>query len=464
MLKIYNTLTRKKEIFKPLHKEKVEMYTCGPTVYWFAHVGNLRTYIFEDILKRVLLYNGYKVDHVMNITDVGHLTSDADTGEDKMEKGAKREKKNVWDIAEFYTKAFQKDFKNLNILSPNIFIKASDTIKEQVDFIQTLEKKGFTYKTEDGIYFDSSKIKTYGRLWPKSMKIKAGARVKMVLGKKNSTDFALWKFSPKTVKRQMEWDSYWGRGFPGWHTECVVMAKKYFGIPFDIHCGGIDHILIHHTNEIAQGEAAFGKILAKYWIHGEFLTLPKNRMGKSKGNIIILDNLIKNGFDPLSFRYLSLSAHYRSRLAFSLKILKAGQNGLKALLERTLEIQSKRKINPCFLNLSRAKAYKKKFLELINNDLNTPGALALMWEVVKNKELPNQEKYLLLSDFDRIFALNLVKTRKIEIPCDVEKLVKKREEYRKKREWERSDEIRERIEKLGYCVEDLKQGPKVKKL
>ncbi|MGB9637500.1 MAG: class I tRNA ligase family protein, partial [Microgenomates group bacterium] len=231
MLKLFNTLTRKKEIFKPLKDKKVGLYTCGPTVYWFAHLGNLRTYIFEDILKRVLKYNGFKVKHVMNITDVGHLTSDADTGEDKIEKTARKERKTAWEIAEFYTKAFKRDIKLLNIEEPNVWVKATETIEDQINLIKILEKKGFTYKISDGIYFDTSKLKNYGRLWPKKMELKAGARIEMVSGKKNPTDFALWKFTPPGVKRQMEWDSPWGRGFPGWHTECVVMSMKYLGVP-----------------------------------------------------------------------------------------------------------------------------------------------------------------------------------------------------------------------------------------
>jgi len=310
MLKLFNTLSQKKEIFKPLKDKKVGLYTCGPTVYWFAHIGNLRTYIFEDFLKGVLEYNGYKLKHVMNITDVGHLTSDADSGEDKMEKGARREKKTVWEIAKFYTRVFKKDLKLLNIKKPDIWVKATDTIKDQIKLIQILEKKGFTYKIADGIYFNSSKLKKYGRLWgQKERKIKPGARIEMVPGKKHPTDFALWKFTPHGVKRQMEWDSPWGRGFPGWHTECVVMSIKALGIPFDIHCGGVDHILIHHTNEIAQAEAAYQKLMANYWLHGEFMTVEGKKMAKSEGNIFIIDDLIKKGFNPISYRYMCLGAH-----------------------------------------------------------------------------------------------------------------------------------------------------------
>ncbi|OGZ28398.1 MAG: cysteine--tRNA ligase, partial [Candidatus Nealsonbacteria bacterium RIFOXYC1_FULL_40_7] len=318
MIKLYNTLSKKKQVFRPLKDKEVRFYSCGPTVYNYAHIGNLRTYIFNDILKRVLRYNGLKVKHVMNLTDVGHLTSDADTGEDKLEKAAEREQKTAWQIAEFYTESFKKDLKKLNIEEPDIWAKATDHIEEQIKVIKILERKGFTYRIEDGIYFDSSKIKDYGKLEGKKKKnIMAGARVEMAEGKKNPQDFALWKFSPKDKKRQMEWNSPWGIGFPGWHTECVAMSKKHLGVPFDIHTGGIDHIAVHHTNEIAQTEAAFEKDLAMLWLHGEFLDLKKEKMAKSEGNVILLGDIIRKGFDPLSFRYLCLTAHYRSKLTFS---------------------------------------------------------------------------------------------------------------------------------------------------
>ncbi len=465
MLKLYNTLSRKKEIFKPFKGKRVGLYTCGPTVYWFAHVGNLRTYIFEDILRRVLEYNKYKVKHVMNITDVGHLTSDADTGEDKLEKGARREKKTVWQIAEFYTKHFKKDLKNLNIKEPTVWIKATDTIKEQIDLIKILEKKGFTYKIKDGIYFDSSKLKTYGRLWgSKRRKIKAGIRVKMVPGKKHPTDFALWKFSPAKIKRQMEWDSPFGKGFPGWHTECVVMGVKELGIPFDIHCGGIDHIAIHHTNEIAQSEAAYNKILARFWLHGEFLILKQGRMGKSEGNIIILDDLIKKGFNPLAYRYLCLTAHYRSQLTFSQESLRSAQNALKKLYQRVIDLkQQSSKVR--FQRIGRkTRIYQKRFLNLVNDDLNMPKALALLWKMLDDKNLLEKEKYSLVLEFDKIFVLDLAKKKKKKIPKQIHELVKKREGYRKKEQWQKADEIRKKLEKIGYQIEDTKKGPKLKPL
>lgn len=463
MLKLYNTLTRKKETFKPLKKNKVGFYSCGATVYWFAHIGNLRTYIFNDILKRVLEYNKYGVRHVMNITDVGHLTSDADTGEDKLEKGAKREKKTVWEVAEFYTKHFQKDLKNLNIIDPSVWIKATDTIKEQIDLIKKLEKKGFTYVIADGVYFDTSKVKNYGKLWgtKKPVELKAGARVKMVKGKKLPTDFALWKFTPKGTTRAMEWKSPWGVGFPGWHTECVVMGMKELGIPFDIHTGGIDHIQIHHTNEIAQTEAAFDKPLANTWMHGEFLIDKGGKMSKSKGDILILDTLIKKGFNPLSYRYLTLTAHYRSKLTFSWESLQAAENALEKLYQKITEIY--RPLGS--VNLGKDSVdYNNKFLELINDDLDMPKAIALMWKLIDDKQITNKEKYKLLLNFDKIFGLRLDKIKKEKIPKDILELTEQRERYRKNKEWEKADKIRDEVKKLGYEIEDTQDGQKIIKL
>ncbi|MHA1678791.1 MAG: cysteine--tRNA ligase [Promethearchaeota archaeon] len=473
MVKLYNTLTRKKEIFKPIKDKIVRIYTCGPTVYSYAHLGNLRTFIFEDILKRVLKYNGYKIIHIMNITDVGHLTSQADTGEDKIELAAKKEKKTAWEIADFYTKAFKKDLKLLNIESPTKWIKATETIKDQINLITVLKKRGFAYKIKDGVYFDTSKLKTYGRLWPVKMKVgkkskknlEKYARVGAVSGKKNLTDFVLWKFTPEGVKRQMEWDSPWGKGFPGWHTECVVMSVKYLSIPFDIHCGGIDHVLIHHTNEIAQAEAAYGKLPANYWLHGEFLTLKKGKMSKSEGNLITLANLIERGFNPLSFRYLCLTAHYSSKLTFSWENLKSAQNSLKNLYGKTEEIEKEVRKNLKLKNKSeKYRKYRKKFLERINDDLNMPRALALMWDLIRDKKILLSEKYLLLLDFDRVFGLGLEKIKKTKIPKQIKELIKKRELYRQQKKWRKADNIRKKIEKLGYLIEDTKEGPKIKKV
>jgi len=461
MLKFFNTLGRKKEIFKPIEDKKVGLYTCGPTVYLFAHIGNLRTYVFEDILKRVLEYNGFKVKHVMNITDVGHLTSDADTGEDKMEKGAKREGKTAWEIAEFYTKVFKEDLKNLNIEPPDIWTRATDYIKEQIELIEILEKRGFTYKISDGIYFDSSKIKDYGKLaGKKPRKIKAGVRVKIVSGKKNPTDFALWKFTPLGVKRQMEWDSPWGKGFPGWHTECVAMSLKHLGIPFDIHTGGIDLIPIHHTNEIAQAEAAFCQNLANFWLHGEFLVSKEGKMAKSKGNITVLKDLMEKEINPLAYRYLCLTTHYRSKLTFSFSSLKSAQNALNKLYQKIAEINKGQKESKESSKI--IKDYKEKFLNFINDDLDTPKALALMWNVLKSPKISSQEKYSLLTDFDKVFGLGLNEIKKLEIPLEIEKLAKEREKMRKEGNWTESDKIRKKIKELGYTIEDTKDGPKIK--
>jgi cysteinyl-tRNA synthetase len=455
---LFNTLSRKKEVFLPIDKKEVKIYTCGPTTYWFAHIGNLRTYIFEDVLKRVLLYNGYKVKHVMNITDVGHLVSDEDVGEDKIILAAKREKKSAKEIARFYEKAFKKDLKRLNILSPNVWVRATETIKDQIEFIKILEKKGFTYIIEDGVYFNTSKLKKYGRLWPKGMKILPGARMEVTLGKKNPTDFALWKFSKE--RKEMIWNSPWGKGFPGWHTECVVMSNKFLGIPFDIHCGGIDHILIHHTNEIAQAEAVFSKILANYWLHGEFLLVDGKKMAKSLGNIFTLDDLIQKGFNPLSFRYFCLQAHYRSKINFKIDALNSCQIALKNLENLISNFKkSKGKVST-----KKLENYKKNFLKYINNDLDTPKALSLMWKVVNDKFLSEREKYLLLLDFDRVFGLNLSKIKSIKIPQKIKKLLQEREKYRKEKNWEMADRIREKIEKEGFKIEDTKEGPRIRKI
>ena len=450
-IRLFNTLGRKKQTFKPLKKNKVGLYTCGPTVYNYAHIGNLRSYIFSDILKRTLEFNGYKVKHIINITDVGHLVSDADTGEDKIEVGAKREKKTAWQIVEFYTKAFQKDIKKLNIKKPDKWAKASDYIKEQIDLIKLLEKKGYTYRIKDGVYFDTSKIKDYGKLTGSKKKTHK-ARIEITKGKKNPTDFALWKFSEK--KRQMEWNSPWGIGFPGWHTECVVMGIDQLGLPFDIHTGGIDHIPVHHSNEMAQAEAGYNKNSANYWLHNEFLILKKEKMAKSKGRIITIDKLIEKNINPLAYRYLVLGTHYKSSLSFSWESLKSAQNALENLQEKTLEIKNK-KVTKSLSSKNGLVTFKKH----INDDLNTPRALALMWKLIKS----NKASYKLLLEFDKIFGLDLNKVEEIKIPEKIKKLAEQREKHRKNKEWKKSDEIRKEIEKFGYQIEDTSQGSRIKK-
>ena len=461
VLQIYNTLTRKKEIFTPLKNNLVGLYTCGPTVYHYAHIGNLRTYIFEDILKRVLLYNKFKVKHVMNITNVGHLTSDSDTGEDKMEKGAKREGKSVWQIADFYTKAFMEDIKKLNIIKANIFCKATDYIKEQIELITKLEKKGFTYIIEDGVYFDTSKLKDYGKLAKLDIEgLKAGTRVEFVKGKKNITDFALWKFSPKDKKRQMEWDSPCGKGFPGWHIECSAMSMKFLGETFDIHCGGIDHIPVHHTNEIAQSETATGKKFVNYWMHGEFLNLEKEKMAKSGENFITLSTLEKRDFDPLAYRFFCLSAHYRSSLNFSFEALESAKNGFEKLKNKIWEIKKEKDK----VKKEIKEKYREEFLKLINNNLDMPGALALLWDLIKEKEISGKSKLDLILDFDKIFGLNLKDIKEEKIPKEILNLVKQREKARQERNFAESDKLRKLIQEKGYTIGDTKGKPIVKKV
>ena len=340
-LYLYNTLTRQKEEFVPIRPGEVGLYTCGPTVYNFAHIGNLRTYIFEDVLKRVLAFNGCAVRHVMNITDVGHLTGDRDMGEDKMEKGAQREGRTAWDIAEFYTRAFKQDIARLNILEPGIWCKATDSIPEQIDLIRILEQKGFTYKTGDGIYFDTAQFPGYAKLSSQNLDaLQEGARVEKNPQKRNATDFALWKFSPAGAKRQMEWDSPWGVGFPGWHIECSAMSMQFLGEQLDIHCGGIDHVDIHHTNEIAQSEAATGKKFFNVWMHGAFLNIQGGKkMAKSEENFLTLENaLIKRGIPPLAYRYAAFQTHYRKPMEYTDESIQAAKNGLEHLFNQVREV------------------------------------------------------------------------------------------------------------------------------
>ncbi len=442
-----------------MKKGVIGLYTCGPTVYHYAHIGNLRTYIFEDVLKRALIHNGFKVKHVMNITDVGHLTSDQDTGEDKMEVGAKRENKTAWEIAKFYTKAFQEDIKKLNILPPNIWCKATDHIKEQINLIKELEKKKYTYKTEDGIYFDTSKLKDYGKLARLDIQgLEEGARID-VKGKKHKTDFALWKFSPKGQKRQMEWKSPWSEhGFPGWHIECSAMAQKYLGNPFDIHCGGIDHIPVHHTNEIAQTEAATGKPLANVWMHGEFLIDKEGKMSKSKGDIITIATVEEKNYDPLAYRYLCLTTQYRMPLTFSWEALDGAKNALNHLREKIQSLTKKDK------KTKNGEQYRKRFQEAINDNLNVPVALATLWDALKDDDLSDTDKKGLVKEADSILGLNLTKKSKEEkIPMEVKKLAKERETARKSKDWKKSDELRSKIQQSGYTIEDTETGFRIRK-
>jgi len=492
MLRVYNTLSRKKQVFRPRTDKKVGFYTCGPTVYSYAHIGNLRTYIFEDILKRVLLSNGYKVNHVMNITDVGHLTSDADVGEDKIEKAAQKEKKSARQIAEFYTKAFFQDCQKLNIIPPDIKARATDHIQEDIFLIKELEKKGFTYHTKDGIYFDTSKLKDYGKLTGMNFQklnknLRAGSRIKFSSEKKNITDFALWKFSPPKSKRQMEWPSPWGVGFPGWHIECSVINLKYLGNAFqnhsfhpqkaetiDIHAGGIDHIPIHHTNEIAQVEAVTGKRFVNYWLHGAFLTMKKGRMGKSEGNSILLQTIEEKKYNPLAFRYLVLNASYRSPLEFSWESLANAQSSLNNIYDFTRDCLRDKKHNINKKNTAfPLNPLKKKFQKVLNDDLNTPQALAILWTLIKryyqarkdpqkaNKLSPHQV-YTLLLEFDKVLGLGIKQLKLSPVPLSIKRLSQKREKLRQKKQWSQSDRIRKQIDQAGFILEDTSWGTVIK--
>ena len=450
MIYFYNTLTRKKEEFKPIFDKKVGLYTCGPTTYWYQHIGNLRTYVFDDILKKVLLYSGYKVKHVMNITDVGHLTSDSDTGEDKIEKAAAKEGKTAKEITNYYWKIFKDDFKKLNIKEPDIWCRATEHIKEQIELIQKLEKKGFTYKTSDGIYFDTSKFPKYGELARLDKKgLIAGKRID-IGEKRNKTDFALWKFSEKPGERQQEWKSPYGIGFPGWHIECSAMSMKYLGEHFDIHTGGIDHINVHHSNEIAQSEAATGKKFVNYWLHGEFLTFKGEKVSKSKGGLYTVSELSEKGFLALSYRYLLLTTHYRKPLDFSLEALENAENSYKRLRNIVSSLKDDGKVNEDYL---------KEFEESIENDLDMPNALAVLWKLVRDENAYGKVKTI--KKMDLIFSLNLFE--KDKIPENIIKLAGKREKLRKEKNWKDSDKIREEIEKLGFLIKDEKDGFRVER-
>ena len=454
MLRIYNTLSRKIEEFSPIDSPNVGIYCCGPTVYDYQHVGHMRRYVGDDILVRVLEYDDYKVKQVMNITDVGHLVSDADEGEDKMEKGAKKFGMSVWDIAKKFEAQFLESIDLLNIQRPSVLMHATDYIKDQIELIEILEEKGYTYKISDGIYFDASKFPTYTELSRQNLdEIRAGARVEMVKGKKSLSDFALWKFSPKNSKRQMEWDSPWGKGFPGWHIECSAMSMKALGPTFDIHTGGIDHINIHHTNEIAQSEAASGRKFVNYWVHHAFLMIEDEKMSKSLGNLYTVEDIVKKGFNPLALRYLYFQTHYRQEMNFTFEALESAQNALKKLYD---EISSwdEPKVG--------CAEFESNFFEAINDDLNMPKALAVVWELIKS-DYPTSAKAQSLFNFDKVLGLDLknqtakLKSQKNEIPQEVLGLVKERDELRKQKRFHLADQLRNRIKKLGYDVED-KQG------
>ena len=499
MLRLYNTMTRSVDEFQPIEAGKVGLYTCGPTVYNYAHVGNLRTYVFEDVLKRALRMCGYEVRHVMNVTDVGHLVSDADEGEDKMALGARREGKTVWEIADFYWQAFRNDLKRLNILEPDVWCKATEYIQQQIAEVEKLQRKGFTYVIDgDGVYFDTSKLPDYGKLARLDVSgLRAGARIEMAADKRNATDFALWKFSPKDAQRLMEWESPWGVGFPGWHLECSTMAMLHLGKRLDIHCGGIDHIAVHHTNEIAQAESALGHEWVNWWIHGEFLTFPKGgdgeaaKMSKSSGEFLTLDVLVNKGVDPLAYRYFLLTAHYRQQLAFTWEAIEAAGNALTSLRRQVPYLMEGH--DGTELPIER---HMRVFRDAVENDLNMPQALAAMWGVLKDEGYPG-DLYATLLEMDKVLGLGIAEMREVDphhlseqdkdelidkifgpfgtqkgefgyelvrviarsnVIFQIDALVKLRDTLRADRDFARADEIRDQLTEAGIVLEDSPTG------
>lgn len=456
-MKLYNTLSRKVEEFVPIKPGKVGMYICGPTVYDYSHIGHSRTYVNSDVLIRVLRWLNFQVKSVMNITDVGHLTSNADEGEDKMEKKAKTESKSILDIAKFYSADFWQMERKLNIIRPDIVTPATEYIQEMTELVKKLEQKGFTYQTKDGLYFDTSKLKDYGQLARLDIAgLREGWRVEK-RAKKNPTDFALWKFSKKDEKRQMEWSSPWGIGFPGWHIECSAMSMKHLGESFDIHTGGVDHIPVHHTNEIAQSEAATGKQFVKYWFHSNFLDINGEKMSKSLGNFIRLQDLVDKGYEPMSLRYLFLTSHYRTKMNFTFKALDGGQEAYKKLKAIVAGWQGdKGRTSLSEEKLNKVTNLVFKFREAAENDLNLPQALAVVWEMAKSN-IPSRDKLELITDWEQILGLELLTpVQLIKVPEEVKKLIKNREALRKKEMWAEADAIRKEIEKKGFKVSDTK--------
>ncbi len=463
-IQFYNTLTREKQNFSPIDGKTVRIYSCGPTVYSYAHIGNFRAYIFMDTLRRVLKYNGYKLKHVMNITDVGHLESDGDDGEDKMEKAARKENKDPYEIARYYTEIFFRDMQRLNIEKPEIISKATDHIKEMLEFVQGLLEKGYAYETSKGIYFDISKLDKYPVLSNRKVDEQiAGARVDVDEEKRNPYDFALWIKAPEN--HIMKWESPWGLSYPGWHIECSAMGRKYLGDEFDIHTGGIDHIPTHHENEIAQSKGLTGKIPAKFWMHVEFLQVDGGKMSKSLGNVYTLDQLQEKGIEPLAYKLFCFTAHYRTKLNFTFDTALAAQTALTRLREGFIkQLNGTEKIEN-----EKIKEYEEKFLETINDDLNMPAAMGIVWEIVRNSKTSKQYADLLIK-FDEVLGLDLAnsekylsKSKEIEIPEEVQNLLEERKQARIEKNWALSDEIRNKLNEMGYIVKDSKDGMTVER-
>ena len=464
---LYNTMSRTVEEFKPITEGFVGLYGCGPTVYNYAHIGNLRTYIFEDTLKRVLRHAGYKVKHVMNITDVGHLTGDGDEGEDKMAKSARESGRSVWDIAKFYTDAFFRDYDSLNIIRPDVVCPATRHIQQMIDLIKRLEEGGHTYVAGGNVYFSIDTFPAYGRLARLNLDdLKSGARIDIDSNKRNPKDFVLWFTNSKFGEQAMMWDSPWGRGYPGWHIECSAMSMYYLGEQFDIHCGGIDAIPVHHTNEIAQSEAATGKKWVNYWMHGEFLLSDKGKMSKSSGEFLTMSVLKEHGYDPLDYRYFCLGATYRTQLQFSYQGMDSARTARLGLVERIASLgdsaASASEIS------EKGKAYMDQFDGFVCNDLATARGLSVLWNMLKDEGLSNAEKRYVVNYMDQVLGLKLSEVKASsqapqDFPAEVLELVEKRAQAKKNKDWASADLFRNQIEELGYTVKDTPAGPSLQK-
>lgn len=465
-VRLYNTRGREIQDFNPINKSEVGLYCCGPTVYNYAHIGNLRTYVFEDLLRRALEYAGYNVNHVMNITDVGHLTGDEDDGEDKMEKSARETGKTPEEIASFYTDAFFRDIDRLNIVRPTTACVATKHIGNMVGLIKKLEAKGFTYTEGGNVYFDTSKFERYGEMaLLDRQKLRAGARIEVDSNKKSPRDFVLWFTKSKFENHIMQWDSPWGKGYPGWHIECSAMSIKYLGDQFDIHCGGIDHIPVHHTNEIAQSEAASGKKWVNYWIHGEFLLMDKQKMAKSAGNFLTLETLIEKGYEALDYRFFCLGGHYRSQLIFNFESLDAARNARMNLNERVSELKSDAEPVSAEQLTGVAAEILERFNNDILNDLNAPKALASLWALMKEQSISAAEKLGAALEMDKILGLEFdkIEGENPELTEEEMLLVKERGIARAAKDWARADEVRDKLLALGITVKDTADGSQWKK-
>lgn len=458
-IKLYNTKTRTLETFVPLQEGKVSIYSCGPTVYHYQHLGNMRAAVFADTLHRMFKADGYIVNHIINITDVGHNTDDGDDGEDKMEKGSRREGKNVWDIAKMYTDAYLQDLESLKInLKEYTFPRATDNIQEQINLVLKLEYKGYTYAISDGIYFDTSKFKAYGDFAKLDIKgLKSGARVEDKGEKKNITDFALWKFSPQNEKRQMEWDSPWGKGFPGWHIECSAMAMKYLGNHFDVHTGGIEHIQVHHTNEIAQSECTTGETYVNYWMHNNHLQDTTGKMSKSSGDFLTISSITEKGYSPLAYRYFLLLAHYRKETVFSFDALDAARSAYTKLTDYVIRLKGSSGVVH--------KDYMQACIDALHDDLNTAEAVATIWKLVKDEEVSDADTYTTLIAINELLGLGLDTVEKeiVVIPPEVQKLLNARKLAREQKNFQESDRLRDAIASYGFIVKDLPTGQEISK-